>query len=60
MRAINRRDAPGAQRRSSPDTDVGGDDAHRARGAGELDVVDAHDLAAVDVDDLLVEQSSTR
>ena len=38
------------------EADVGGDDAQRAAGAGDLDVVDAHDLAAVDVDDLLVEE----
>ena len=38
------------------DADVGGDDAQRSAGARDLDVVDAHDLAAVDVDDLLVEQ----
>ena len=38
------------------DPDVGGDHAQRAGGARDLDVVDPHDLAAVDVDDLLVEQ----
>ena len=48
---------PPPSRRSSPaDADVGGDDADRAGGARELEVVDAHDLAAVDVDDLLVEE----
>ena len=36
--------------------DVGRDDAQRAAGARDLDVVDAHDLAAVDVDDLFVEE----
>ena len=38
------------------DADVGRHDAHAAPGAGYLDVVDAHDFAAIDVDDLLVEQ----
>ncbi len=36
--------------------DVGGDDAKCVAGARDLEVVDAHDFAAVDVDDLLVEQ----
>ena len=58
MRSIK----PGTSlRRAEPaqqaaDADVGGDDAQCAAGARHLDVVDAHDLAAVDVDDLLVEE----
>ena len=40
----------------SGDADVGGDDAQPSARVGNLDVVDAHDLAAVNVDDLLVEQ----
>ena len=38
------------------DADVGGDDAQRTGGPRDLDVVDADELAAVDVDDLLVEE----
>ncbi len=45
-----------SRRKQSGDADVGGDDAQPAARVGDLDVVDAHDLAAVDVDDLLVEQ----
>ena len=40
----------------SGEPDVGGDDAQPPAGIGDLDVVDANDLSAVDVDDLLVEQ----
>ena len=52
-----RRDAPAAEPAQQPrDADVRGDDADRAGRARQLEVVDAHDLAAVDVDDLLVEE----
>ncbi len=37
-------------------TDVGRDDAQSSARACDLDVVDANELAAFDVDDLLVEQ----
>ena len=38
------------------EADVGRDDTQRPAGIGDLKVVDAHDLAPVDVDDLLIEQ----
>jgi len=38
------------------ETDVGGNDAQCAAGARDFDVVDAHDFAAIDIDDLLVEE----
>src|SRR5271165_1373459 len=47
-------DAEAAQQ--SGNSDVGRDDAQRSAGVGDLEVVDAHDLASVDVDDLFVEK----
>ena len=48
---------PAPSRRKSPATpDVGCDHAQRAARVRNLEIVDAHDFAAVDVDDLLVEE----
>ena len=56
-RADSRRQPAAAEPAQHPaDPDVGRDHAQRAAGARQLDVVDPNDLAAVDVDDLLVEQ----
>jgi len=52
---------PAAQAPHDPaETDVGGNDAQCAAGARDFDVVDAHDFAAIDIDDLLSKRSSTR
>ena len=55
------REAPAERLQPEPaqqpgDANVRSDDAQPSAGVGHLDVVDAHDLAPVDVDDLLVEQ----